>query len=341
MATCTVRWRPSGGRGEYEFVPSTSLADREVIVRIDALGVDIPAAVFGVMAQGKPRLRKQDSNNRSKMHLVPLVMAVARLPEPAREDKAAAVSWPLEDKGFIVSGMDFDIASDDGHTVVLRPLGARILHAEDKVIDLRSRFAAIAKDFEPKRLAHLHGVNPPLAAALERHRDAIIAAENDIELRQAASEAMARQVETFGKSNLAAVSTVEDLPPTPLEEDISGVEGRVLTRLHSYRERDKKLVKKAKAAFKAKHKRLYCECCGIEPAKWYGPRGEDRIHAHHRTPVEELLPDTETKAEDLAMVCPTCHDIIHAKRPWISVEELHEFLVKAGNHHFGKAPAAL
>jgi predicted HNH restriction endonuclease len=31
------------------------------------------------------------------------------------------------------------------------------------------------------------------------------------------------------------------------------------------------------------------------------------------------MPDTVTKAEDLAMVCPNCHDIIHAKRPRITV----------------------
>jgi hypothetical protein len=27
------------------------------------------------------------------------------------------------------------------------------------------------------------------------------------------------------------------------------------------------------------------------------------------------MSDTVTKAEDLAMICPNCHDIIHAKRP--------------------------
>ena len=36
------------------------------------------------------------------------------------------------------------------------------------------------------------------------------------------------------------------------------------------------------------------------------------FQAHHKTPLEELMSDTVTKAEDLAMVC---HDIIHAKRP--------------------------
>ena len=39
------------------------------------------------------------------------------------------------------------------------------------------------------------------------------------------------------------------------------------------------------------------------------------FQAHHKTPLEELMSDTVTKAEDLAMVCPNCHDIIHAKPP--------------------------
>ena len=81
--------------------------------------------------------------------------------------------------------------------------------------------------------------------------------------------------------------------------------------------------------------RLRClGACGFDAGKFYGERGEDRIHALHRTPVEELLPDSVTRAEDLAMVCPNCHDIIHAKRPWISVEELREQLIKAGHTSF-------
>lgn len=333
MPICTVRWRPSGGRGEYEFVPSNAMMDRWVAVRLDAFGIDIQSEVYGTNANGKPRLRKNDSNNRSKMHLVPLVMAIARLPEPAREDKGE-LSWPLEDKGFIVSHMDFDIIADDGTTVIARPISARILHAEDKVIDLQSRLAAVASDYDQHRLEHLWNVNRSLAEALIHHRDTVLAAVNDSQIREAASMVVGRQVDVFGMSNMATVSTAENLPPTPLEDDIVGIEGRVLTRLHSYRERDRGFVLAAKQAFRARHGTLFCECCGIVPGFWYGERGEDRIQAHHRTPVEQLLPDTVTTPEDLAMVCPSCHDIIHARRPWISVEELRQRLLATGHHYF-------
>ena len=322
LPRCTVRWRPSGGRGEYEFVPANSLIDRSIILRIDQIGIDIPAEVRGARdpGQGKPRLRKFEANNRRKLHLVPLVLAVARYPDPARSDKTETITWPLDDKGFVVASTEFEIVDDDGTTVTLRPLSARILHDETQPINLQARLDAIARDFE--KIPRLETEQPHLADALKRHREAIFGGVNNAAIRDAANAVIKEQTEIFGKTNSAAFSTVDALPVTPLEDDIVGNEGRILTRLHAYRERDRRLVKKAKAAFKSKHGRLFCECCGHDPVAFYGPRGDDRIDAHHKTPVEELMPDTQTTASDLAMVCPNCHDIIHAKRPWMQVEEL-------------------
>ena len=95
MTTCSVRWRSSGGRGEFEFVPADSLLDREISVDFEALSLRIPAEVHGVRESGKPRLRKHEPNNRDKLHLPQLVMAVAGLPEPAREDKGYSCPVPL------------------------------------------------------------------------------------------------------------------------------------------------------------------------------------------------------------------------------------------------------
>lgn len=314
-------WRPSGGRGEYEFVPSTSLVGRRVTIRIPELSVQIDSEVTGTISQGKPRLRKDEPNNRQKLHLVPLVMAAARLPDPAREDKLGKVSWPLENKAFIVSEMDFSIAHDDGTTTILEPLAVHILHSS-QVIDLKMRFAAIAADVAA--LPSILKRDAALGQAIRKHVASL--KKNSAVIRTTADDVIALEAKVFGKSNAAAVSTIISLPPTPLEDDIKGKEGRVLTRLHSYRERDRKLVKRAKDAFKLKHGKLYCECCGNDPKDTYGERGEDRVQAHHRTPVEELMPDSVTKAEDLAMVCPNCHDIIHAKRPWITIEQLKTIL---------------
>lgn len=327
--TCIVRWRSSGGRGEFELVKSAGLLDKEIDVFLPALGLTIPAEVFASLSQGKPRLRKFDSNNRSKLHLVQLVMALARLPDPAREDKGNMAMWPLEHKGFLISEMDFTVHENEKEKVVLVPTFARILHSE-RVIDLTSRFNSIAADL--KDISQIAAKHPSLAAALQTHFSAIQSCINSKKIREAANKVIDVQAEEFGLSNTTAPSTIEKLPHTPLEDDVKGTEGRILTRLHSYRERDRTLVKKAKALFKAKHGKLFCECCGYEPAKFYGPRGENRIEAHHRTPVEELVADAQTTAADLAMLCPNCHDIVHAARPWITAESLRADLIQRGTY---------
>lgn len=330
-STCTVRWRPSGGRGEYEVVPSSALAGYRIIIQIPSLGISIPAEITGTISQGKPRLRKDEPNNRSKLHLVPLVMAAARLPDPAREDKIHKAVWPLENKGFLISHMEFEIVNRSDSNVVLKPLHAKILHS-DEIIDFHQRFNNIVADMQS--ISEIRNSHKELADAISRHYEAVKAGINHKSIRSEADTVIGLQATTFGKSNTATVSTITKLPPTILEEDIEGREGKILTRLHSYRERDRTLVKKAKLLFKQKNGKLFCECCGFESGKFYGVRGKDRIQAHHRRPVEELLPDSQTNAEDLAMVCPNCHDIIHSKRPWISVEELREELVKRGSHYF-------
>lgn len=327
MAICTVRWRSSGGRGEYEAVQSTALLGREIYVRIPSVGVDVPSEVRVKVSagQGKPRLRKNDSNDRSKLHLVPLVMALARLPDPAREDKHKGSVWPLEEKNFIVSSMDFEVIASDSNKVVLQPTVAHILHS-DQVINLTERFANIARDM--KGLKQLKKTAPELAAAVKAHLDTVAVGQNSDAIRNAASTVIALQSDIYGVTNIAAISTIAGLPPSPFEDDVSGKEGKILVRMHSYRERNRTLAKKAKIRFKATHGKLFCECCGHEPALVYGVRGEDRIDAHHKIPLKELLPDSIIRIEDLAMVCPNCHDVIHAKSPWLTVEALRDTLKK-------------
>lgn len=122
MATCSVRWRSSGGRGEFEFVPSDALEDRQIDIFLEDLNVTIPSEVYGVRAQGKPRLRKLESNNRQKLHLPQLVMAIARLPTPAREDLTHTVAFPLSNGSWVMDEMHFDVIEDDGIRSQLAPL---------------------------------------------------------------------------------------------------------------------------------------------------------------------------------------------------------------------------
>ncbi|WP_210408498.1 HNH endonuclease [Caulobacter sp. FWC26] len=120
--------------------------------------------------------------------------------------------------------------------------------------------------------------------------------------------------------------TFETTAYDDLDEVFEAPEGRVLTRVHRTRERNRKLVdtKKAKV-FKATGK-LICEACDFDFEETYGSRGRMFIEAHHTKPVEELGEEGKTHIDDLALLCSNCHRMIHVARPWLSVEELRAML---------------
>lgn len=325
MESISVRWRPSGGRGEFEYVPADSLADREINVLFEALNLTIPAEVRGVniQPQGKPRLRKFEKNNRQKLHLPQLVMAVARLPEPRREDHNTPLVFPLENKSFVMNAMDFDVIDDDGITVTLAPLRVSILHTDFKV-DLQDRFAAIAADIaEASKVAANH---PRIAAAIIAHAHQIMSGVNSSEIRKAADAYINVQAEHFGMTNAGSATNLihfESLPETDLEEEITGKEGRILTRVHAYKERDRKFAARAKKHYKAKNGgQLWCVACELKPETLYDDRGERCIEAHHKIPIEELQPDSIVHVDDMAMVCASCHRVIHSRKPCLTIEEV-------------------
>ena len=323
MATCEVRWRPSGGRGEFEFVPAESLNDRMIEVSFGPLSLTIPAEVMGLKVQGKPRLRKVEKNNRQKFHLPQLVMAVARLPEPAREDKAHSVVFPLENKSFVMDTMTFDIITDDGITATLEPHWVSILNTNVR-IDLQDRFAGIAKDIE--QIAPITKKHPELGHAIRAHSDEIMKGVNSTAIRQATDQIVKIQTEIFGKTNIGSATILEEYnekPETEPEREIVGQEGKLLVRIHVYKERDRSFAKMAKKYYRDKNGgKLNCQACGLDPIELYGTDGEKCIEAHHTIPIEELQPDSETRVYDMAMVCASCHRIIHKQKPCLLVTEV-------------------
>ncbi len=327
MTTCSVRWRPSGGRGEFEFVPADSLVDREISVDFEALNLRIPAEVSGVHAQGKPRLRKHESHNRRKLHLPQLVMAVAGLPEPAREDKGGPVRFPLENKQFVMDEMDFDIVEDDGMSVVLAPLRVSVLHSEFQV-QLGDRLDAIARDWS--EIDQIRGHDPKLAEAIEGHGLQIRSATNSNEIRKAADRMIRLKSKLFGQTNAGSATTLieADAQPEVEAEEIVGKEGRLLVRLHIYRERDRTFVRRVRKHYRSLDGgRLVCHACGSVPVEVYGPSGESCIEAHHKVPIEQLQPDSVTLVRDMAMLCASCHRVVHSEKPCLTVERVNELVV--------------
>lgn len=283
----------------------------------------MPAEVRAVKAQGKPRLRKFEKDNRQKLHLPQLVMAVARLPEPAREDHHNDLVFPLENKSFVMDAMDFDIIEDDGIVVTLAPLRVSILHTNFEV-DLQDRLVAIARD-----LTEVDAVAqnlPALAQTIRDHAEAVLSGVNSSDIRKTADAYINEQAEHFGMTNAGSATgliEIESLPETDLEYEITGKEGRILTRIHAYKERDRKFAALAKKYHKKKMGgRLSCVACGLKPETLYDDRGERCIEAHHKIPIEELQPDSVTRVDDMAMVCASCHRVIHSRKPCLTIGEV-------------------
>lgn len=99
-------------------------------------------------------------------------------------------------------------------------------------------------------------------------------------------------------------------------------EGRLLTRVHVARERNAALVASKKAERLRETGALYCEACGFDFAATYGPRGAGFIECHHTKPLHLLKANEKTRLTDLALLCANCHRMVHARRPWLSLDEL-------------------
>lgn len=120
--------------------------------------------------------------------------------------------------------------------------------------------------------------------------------------------------------------TLSDAPMEARQEidepEAEGEEGRILSRVHHFRERDPKLVLRKKEQVHREHGQLACEVCGFDFSKFYGERGKGFIECHHTKPLSELRPNDKTRVSDLALVCSNCHRMIHRKKPWLSIFDL-------------------
>jgi predicted HNH restriction endonuclease len=110
------------------------------------------------------------------------------------------------------------------------------------------------------------------------------------------------------------------------DEFAEAEEGRILTRLHRIRERNRELVEKKKAAALRQYGCLKCEACAFDFKETYGSRGAHFIEGHHVKPVHTLVVGGKTRLEDLVLLCSNCHRMVHVQRPWLTIEELKQVL---------------
>lgn len=121
---------------------------------------------------------------------------------------------------------------------------------------------------------------------------------------------------------IIAASTNETSPDLRDDNaDFEAPEGRILSRVHQRRERNRTLVQRKKNAVLRSKGELRCEVCDFDFYERYGERGHGFIECHHTVPVSSLSEDSKTSIRDLALVCSNCHRMIHAGRPWWTIAE--------------------
>jgi len=105
-------------------------------------------------------------------------------------------------------------------------------------------------------------------------------------------------------------------------------EGKEVYRLHRTKERNPMVISQAKQLGLQNDPHLCCQVCGFSFIKTYGKLGQGFIEAHHTFPLSDLTEETETKIDDIALVCSNCHRMLHRRRPWLKLNELKSLLEK-------------
>jgi 5-methylcytosine-specific restriction enzyme A len=94
-------------------------------------------------------------------------------------------------------------------------------------------------------------------------------------------------------------------------------EGQKLMWFKAHRKREARLrAAKIKEAAEKNHGRLLCEVprCGFDFVKRYGELGKGFAHAHHKTPLSKDPDEGRVVSlQELAIVCPNCHAMIHVR----------------------------
>lgn len=94
--------------------------------------------------------------------------------------------------------------------------------------------------------------------------------------------------------------------------------------------RNSKIVKLAKQiALRKGNGHILCECCRFDFFHFYGNHGYSFIECHHKKSISEG--ERITSLNDLALVCPNCHRMLHRKNlknKYYTIEELKTIIDK-------------
>jgi 5-methylcytosine-specific restriction enzyme A len=147
-------------------------------------------------------------------------------------------------------------------------------------------------------------------------------AEEDVWHEFAGDPARCHEVAETIRAILSGVAAGDRIEDTALDGNEEAEEGRVITAMHRRYERNAAIVKAKKQRVLAGSGRLACEACEFDFRERYGERGENFIECHHTVPMHALRAGQTTRIDDLRLLCSNCHRMVHAKRPWLSIDGL-------------------
>jgi Mrr N-terminal domain/HNH endonuclease len=101
--------------------------------------------------------------------------------------------------------------------------------------------------------------------------------------------------------------------------DLSVTEGGKKLVTHLRRERNRKIVQTKKREVLNQTGKMRCEVCGFDFYEVYGSLGKNFCEVHHKIPISASEIETETRLEDLAIICSNCHRIIHRTKPMLDI----------------------
>lgn len=124
-------------------------------------------------------------------------------------------------------------------------------------------------------------------------------------------------------ANLIRAGVTASESAEPVREDVEFAEGRVITQLHSRRERDPKLRDRLLSS-RRDSKKLFCEMCGTPSLSANVALEEAHFEVHHIIPLSKAGVRT-TRLSDLALLCANCHRLLHRaiamEKRWLTVAE--------------------
>ncbi|MGJ0223548.1 hypothetical protein ACQUZK_09125 [Streptococcus pyogenes] len=253
MSSFHITWRPSGGRGEYEYSPIDAAYENKPITLAVPVGGTMHRIVTDTHLEknaGKRRLRRANSTDRVRLSVPNLVAALAALPKPTRDrDNIATPS--LSAGRWALGAAELEILSKATDSkLVVRPLAIQPRHF-DSPIDVAERMKALEAE------AALPG---PLGEEAGKHLAAVTAGVNDVTLERSAQAVF----DAFSDANadmplLATPEEVEVVHALEKADEAAlpatGTEGKKRVVAHALRERDKGLVKKKEDRLSIKARR--------------------------------------------------------------------------------------